>query len=103
MRNLLIGTLLGMSLFIIKNNFINVKEDDKNLQENIKKEAEKIVIEDFIKMIKKNKNITLEEAILKFELSECNNLDEFSKIKGRSKEAYIESYKNYFLIAQKTK
>ena len=100
MRSILIGSLLGMSLFVIKNIFKNENKKDITLQEKLKKEAENIVIEDFMKMIEKNENIILEEAILAFELTECKTLDDYSKIKGRSKKAYIESYNQYFLIAK---
>jgi len=62
--------------------------------------AEKLVLSEFKKMIQLDKNITLEKAILNFEFAEEANLDEFAKKKGRSKECYISTYKEFFLEAQ---
>ena len=64
--------------------------------------AEKITIDYFCKLIIENKNITLDEAILKFENADnFKNLEEFSKSKSRTVENYRDAYANLFLEAQK--
>jgi hypothetical protein len=65
--------------------------------------AEKITIDYFEKLINKNNNITLDEAILKFEHADntFNSLEEFSKSKHRSINNYREAYGHLFLEAQK--
>ena len=50
-----------------------------------KNPAEKLVLNEFKKMIQHDKNITLDKAILNFELAEESNLDEFAKKKRKIK------------------
>ena len=65
--------------------------------------SKKLVINFFKKEIKNNINISLEEAILKFEDPNFyyESLDQMSKKKGRPVECYIKAYKNSFLKAKK--
>lgn len=64
--------------------------------------AKKITINYFSKLIKENKDITLEEAILKFEnANNFDNLEDFAKLKSRTVDNYIEAYKNLFMKAKK--
>ena len=99
MRAFILGSVIGL-LFLYTKNKNNTFDESKKQQKDLKLKCEKIVIDEFSSYLKKNENITLEEAILKFEKSDCKTLDEYSKIKGRSKEAYIDSYKEYFIIAK---
>ena len=98
MRAFILGGVIGLIFLYTKSSNL---DESKKLQKDLKFKCEKIVIDEFKSYLSKNENITLEEAILKFEKSDCKTLDEFSKIKGRSKDAYIESYKEYFIIAKK--
>lgn len=65
--------------------------------------AKRLVINFFTKLIIENPNISLDEAILKFEdiNDRYSSLYEFSEIKNRPIQCYIEAYKELFEIAKK--
>ena len=65
--------------------------------------AKKLVKDFFIDELKKNPQITLNNAILKFEdtKNEFNSLEEFTKDKTRKVESYIKAYGKIFDQAKK--
>ena len=96
------GILLGLGFAtgLVYKNFDRIKiEYDK--QKSILY-AENIVMEFFIDLLKKNKNISLNEAILKFEDKDKNykNLEEFAKSKQRTVDSYTLAYSHIFKKAQ---
>ena len=65
--------------------------------------AKNILIKFFVEKLKENPDISLDEAILKFEdnKNEFKNLEEFAKSKTRSVECYRQSYSKIFDLAKK--
>ena len=78
----------------IKNNYLKYKTTE---------ESKKIVVDFFILELKKNKNLSLEEAILKFEDTKLKykNLNELSLKTGRNIKCYTNAYKDLFEKAKK--
>ena len=73
----------------------------EKLKRESNEQAESIVIRSFIDMILKNKNISIEEGILKFENARPGiTLDEFAESKQRNRDGYINAYGEYFDKAQ---
>ena len=66
-------------------------------------QAKKIARDFFVEKLKENPNITLDEAILKFEdtKNEFSTLEEFVKDKTRTVESYRKAYKKIFNQAKK--
>ena len=66
-------------------------------------QAKKIARDFFVEQLKENSNITLDEAILKFEdtKNEFSSLEEFVKDKTRTVESYRKAYKKIFKDAKK--
>lgn len=66
-------------------------------------QAKKIARDFFIEKLKENPNITLDNAILKFEdtKNEFSTLEEFVKDKTRTEESYRKAYKKIFKDAKK--
>lgn len=60
-----------------------------------KKKAEKIIKKVFDEEKKKNKNITLDELILKFENTEETNLEIYAQLKNRDADSYRKIYGKY--------
>ena len=87
------------------NNNYNINNKNENdallLQKELKTKCENIIIDEFILMLKKNENINLEDAILNFENSNSQSLNDFSEMKGRNKKVYIDTYTEYFIEAKK--
>ena len=100
---------LGIAGYILYKNFdfeseiINIQDtlQAKRKQFVSNKKTEDLIVSEFIEMIIVNCDITLEKAILEFENAKVDSLEEFAKTKNRTKESYLESYKPYFLKAQK--
>ena len=67
-----------------------------------KQAANEITIEFFTNLLKKNKDITLDDAILKFEdvYNKFDNLEEFAKSKRRTILNYRDAYSKLFIEAQ---
>ena len=65
--------------------------------------AKNILIKFFVEKLKENPDISLDEAILKFEdnKNEFSSLEEFAKSKTRSVECYRQSYSKIFDLAKK--
>ena len=61
-------------------------------------QAKKIARDVFVEKLKENLNITLDEAILKFEdtKNEFSSLEEFVKNKSRTVESYRNAYQDMF-------
>ena len=108
---LLYGLTMVISIFSLLNfvdNNNNKNIGNKNINNIIKKEqkrAKKLVINFFIKELKKNPDLTLEEAILKFEdpHNQYKNMEDFVKLKGRTIQVYIKTYKKINNKAKKLK
>jgi hypothetical protein len=68
-------------------------------------QANRITIDFFINLLNDNPNITLNDAILKFEDIEnkYSTLEEFAKNKNRTIKNYTEAYSRLFDIAKKIK
>ena len=64
-------------------------------------DAKKLTTNFFLDLLQKNKNISLDDAILKFENSENNSLEEFSRSKNRTAESYREAYNEMFEKAKR--
>jgi hypothetical protein len=58
--------------------------------------ARKVTIDHFVKLIRNDPSITLDNAILDFEEAKTNDLDEFAKSKGRTKRVYEKAYREFF-------
>lgn len=93
---LISGGLIGFYTIYKKFNekYKNLESENERIV--INKEAEDLVVNEFKKIIKLNNNITIEEAILIFEDSKEKDLEKFAISKSRSKECYINTYKNLF-------
>lgn len=63
-----------------------------------KKKAEKIITDFFNEEIKKDSSITLDDLILKFEMSDETSLENYAQSKNRNAESYRNIYKKYYLI-----
>ena len=65
-------------------------------------QAKKIARDFFVEQLKENSNITLDEAILKFEdtKNEFSTLEDFVKDKTRTVESYRKAYKKIFKEAK---
>ena len=87
-------------------NVIEIKEIDEN-DKNIYKELYgtyqyiKVTIDNFKKMLESNNDITLDEAILKFEKSDFDTLEEFARSKNRKANSYREAYQYMFEKSKK--
>ena len=99
---------LGLFCVTLISGLIYVKYDEIKIKvmtkySNIK--ARQITIEFFESLLEKNPDITLDEAILKFEdvNNEFNSLEEYSKKRHRSVEIYRESYYKLFDKAKRNK
>ena len=64
--------------------------------------AEKLTINFFYDLLKENENISLDEAILKFENKdkEFDNLKDFAESKQRTVESYRKAYHHLFIRAR---
>ena len=60
------------------------------------KKAKEITIEFFKLLLIENQYITLDEAILKFEKSDFDTLEEFARSKNRKANSYREAYQYMF-------
>lgn len=77
------------------------KEKAYNMKNEINKKAGELIVSTFVKMLLNNINISLEEAILKFENAEEGvTLDEFAESKSRVSKSYISVYDKYFKEAR---
>jgi hypothetical protein len=87
-------------------NVIEIKEIDEN-DKNIYKELYgtyqyiKVTIDNFKKMLESNNDITLDEAILKFENSKFDTLENFAIKNRRKAEGYRTTFRNLFEKAKK--
>ena len=97
-----IGALLGIGVFGIIYNYESLKIELIKQKGII--EANRITIDFFKDLLKKNPKITLNKAILQFEdkNNNFNTLEEFSKAKGRDINCYINAYSKLFTIAKLT-
>ena len=94
---------VGVISGIIYANYDTIKIKLMNEYSNMK--ARQITIEFFESLLEKNPDVTLDEAILKFEdvRNEFNSLEEYSKKRHRSVEIYRESYSKLFDSAKRIK
>ena len=99
---------LGLFCVTLISGLIYVKYDEIKIKvmtkySNIK--ARQITIDFFESLLEKNPDITLDQAILKFEdvNNEFNSLEEYSKKRHRSVEIYRESYYKLFDKAKRNK
>tara|TARA_B100000524_G_C23497609_1_gene315750 strand:+ start:329 stop:652 length:324 start_codon:yes stop_codon:yes gene_type:complete len=94
----IVGLVLGATIIggILYNNAEKIKIEFMK-QKGIY-QAKKIARDFFIEKLKENPNITLDEAILKFEdtKNEYSTLEEFVKDKTRTVESYRKAYKKIF-------
>ncbi len=65
--------------------------------------SKKITVDFFKNLIDNDSNITLDDAILKFENSEIKSLDEFAKTKNRTADGYRKAYSDLFEFAKISK
>ena len=91
---------LGITASIVYKNFDRIKIE-YNKQKTIF-DAENIVLDFFTVLLKKNKKILLDDAILNFEDKhmEYNNLEDFAKSKHRTVASYRLAYSHIFKKAQ---
>ena len=73
----------------------------ESLKEKGIKQAEELTINNFIKYMNDNPDITVDNAILLFENSDDESLQIFAEKKHRTKESYYRSYKNLFIEAKR--
>lgn len=87
-----IGSII-LNIDTIKSNYLKHEAIQK---------SNRLVIDFFRKEIKSNPDITLKEAILKFEdiNEEYNSLEDFSKNTGRDIDCYIKAYESLFKKAK---
>ena len=107
----LTGGLGVLGYMLCKTFDINVEHELQNFsdtvsakrkQYEINKKTKELIISEFSDMIFVNCDITLEEAVTKFEnVEEGMTLEEFAKLKNRTKESYLNSYQPYFEEARK--
>jgi hypothetical protein len=92
---------IGIISGIVYKNYDTIKIRLMTEYSNIK--ARQITIDFFEDLLRKNPDITLNQAILKFEdyNNEYENLEEYSKKKHRSVDIYRESYSDLFEKAKK--
>ena len=64
-------------------------------------DAKKITTNYFLELMQKDKNISLDNAILNFENSNNQNLEEFAKSKNRTAESYRKAYSEMFNKAKR--
>ena len=88
---------VGTGMYMLCNN----KNRFEILTESSIKEAEDLTIKNFINFINQQPDITVDQAILKFENTEETSLDKYAEIKHRTKENYYNSYKALFIKAKK--
>ena len=82
------------------NEIMDMEEMERRKQE-MNDVAVHMIISQFIDMIFKNKNITLEEAILNFEKAKKGmTLEKFAESKSRNRQSYIKIYKPHFKEAK---
>ena len=103
------GMLLGGVGYLVYKHS-DIEAELMEIRENLQAKREKweinnktneILINTFISLIIENPDITLDQAILRFENAKDVNLDEFAEHKMRKAESYRNSYKPYFDKAQK--
>ena len=63
-----------------------------------KKKSEKIITDFFNEEIKKNPSITLDDLILKFEMTNETNLENYAQSKNRDANSYRNIYKKYYSL-----
>ena len=97
-----LGLLVGIGILggVIAN-FSSIKANYYKFESIYKSNS--LVINFFRSELKKNRNITLEDAILKFEdvNTEFDSLEEFADSKGRDISCYINAYEYLFKKAKK--
>ena len=91
---------LGITISILYKNFDKIKIE--YTKQKTLFYAETIVMDFFLILLKKNKNILLDDAILKFEDKDMkyNNLKSFAKSKHRTLDSYRHAYEHIFKKAQ---
>jgi hypothetical protein len=70
------------------------------IKQDIQNKTDELIVTTFIQFILEDFNITLEQAILKFENIEGKTLDEYAKNKMRNKESYLKIYEKHFKKAK---
>ena len=60
-----------------------------------KKKSEKIITDFFNEEIKRNPSVTLDDLILKFEMTDETNLENYAQSKNRNAESYRQIYKKF--------
>ena len=93
----------GLTYMIFKTFFDKEKKVEETPEELYKKsqaQTKALVISEFIDLIISKPNITLDEAILKFENSDETDLEIYAQKKMRNRESYIKSYAEYYTEAK---
>ena len=103
MSKLLTSSILvgfGLLSGLIYSNYDLIKVEIMKRQSILK--AESVTIDFFYNLINQNNNITLDEAILKFEnkYDDFKNLEDFATSKQRSAEGYRKAYSKLFKRAK---
>ena len=103
MDKLVLGMLVGVGVIggLVYNNFDLIKAEIK--KNRISGEIKQLTKDFFKNCLIENPNISLDEAILKFEDSnnKYKNLEEFAKSKQRTVENYRKAYSKLFDKAKK--
>lgn len=89
---ILVGSvaILGFLLLTQETKIDQLKRETNN-------KAKEITITAFVEMMLKNPDITIDDAILKFEnVQDGISLGEFAESKTRTRENYISAYRKYF-------
>ena len=89
---LLGGLLLGGGVYYMLTRETKIER----LRRRGREAAEETTIKHFVKLLKNNPEISLDDAILDFENAKTTNLEEFARGKGRTRENYHISYSKFF-------
>jgi hypothetical protein len=92
------GLLLGGGIYMLTR-----ETKIERMRRRGKEAAEDTTIKHFVKLLKKNPEISLDNAILDFENAKTAKIEEYAKSKGRTRENYHTSYSKFFEKAKARK
>lgn len=91
------GVVVGGCVFYLVNELKDLTNPLELEKQKTIEEAQEIIVSSFVNMILENPEITLEDAILKFENAKPGiSLSEFAESKSRIVENYTDAYNIYF-------
>jgi len=93
------GALLLLGVYLLVKGKPS-QNGDAELRQNGQREAEEITIKSFLEMLREDPEITLDDAIVKFEGGDYDSLEDLSQRKSRPIQAYRDSYAPFFMRAQ---